>query len=192
MTNRRSLAALAAVAFLTSGCFEEETKPGNDNAAAPATTPAQTSSSKPLVTPVPDAFVLDLKGIELNRDGKNFTVDATAYCATIDDKYNPSRSDQVAAYTEACRKITQRSLQLRACSREWFIASIPTDNPAIRAAGKKMDAADVPASWLFPIDELRRAAQNHDTLTVHAISDLEAAGNITDRPLACPAEPDSP
>lgn len=176
-----------ASAVMVAGCNEDEPT----RKARPAATPqAAAETSKPAPAPVASSsgtesntpqikenFLFVINDIPVSRpDGRDFTVDALAYCAQIADQYDAGNAAETRDYKEACTRIVTGKYNYFACDRENFVASTATNNKTLRARGWNMKESEIKDSYLLLESQIRNiAAMGYNTSTVMNISNVENA-----------------
>ncbi len=165
------------LALTLSGCKDDDAQTPDTNTTENGQSIMRGTSGR-VLEPVNEAFLLTLENLPVTRpNGTIFNVSALAYCDLIDNNYNASNAASLEAYTKACTEITHGALQYYACDRPSFLASVATNNPALRARSLNRPIEEVTDGTLLSEAQLRFIIQDRDynVFTVTNVSDLEAA-----------------
>lgn len=142
------------------------------------TTPVETGSGGRVLPPLNEAFLLTLTDIPVARpNGTEFTANVIAYCDLIDENYDSSKPDSLAAYTRECRAIIAGTLNYYGCDRPSFLASVGVADRALRARSLNRSVEETTDGTLLSEAQLRFIVRDRDynVFTVTGVSNVDAA-----------------
>lgn len=164
------LAGAAAAFFMVGGQDTPAPAPRTEEGAA-ATSPAAPAARGETQVPL---YVFD--DLTVNRPGgQTFTVTAAASCGRLAQDFNLNNATQLAAFEQACRERTERSLNYFACDRENFFPSVPTSNAELRALGLPEDTEVTERHLWTPEQVANAGSRGSNSFTIQEISDVAAA-----------------
>lgn len=170
--------AVAAAVYFTAqpGDAPTQATPAGTNTAQTDT--VERGSGGRVLPPLNEAFLLTLTDIPVARpNGTAFTANVIAYCDLIDENYDLSKPDSLAAYTRECRSIIEGTLNYFGCDRPSFLASVGVADRALRARSLNRSVEETTDGTLLSEAQLRFIVRDRDynVFTVTGVSNVDAA-----------------